>query len=233
MPVSRRTLLSVGGLVAAGAAAGIWRATGGKAPSGLPSAALTTPAHAATALATDDPRMAERSIGSPTAPVAVTEWFSLTCPHCARFHRDSLPTIRKELVDSGKARIIFRDFPLDQVALTAAMVARSLPPDRYEPFVSALFSTQDRWAFARGVNSTEELAKMAALAGMSREQFDAAISDQALRDAILKGQDEADKTYHVDSTPSFIFNGPAAKNQKQAGELSPADFAKMVAAAAG
>jgi protein-disulfide isomerase len=232
MPVSRRNLLAVGVLVAAGAGAGLWRAAGGGATGGLPSASLITAAHAAP-LAANDPRMAERAIGSATAPVTVTEWFSLTCPHCAAFHRDSLPTIRKQLVDTGKLRLVFRDFPLDQVALTAAMVARSLPPERYEPFVAALFSTQDRWAFARGVNSTEELAKMAALAGMSREAFNAAIADQDLRTAILQAQDVADKTYHVDSTPSFIFNGPNAKDRREAGGRSPEDFARLVAEAAG
>ena len=61
---------------------------------------------------------------------------------------------------------MFRDFPLDQVALTASMVAHYLPPDRYEPFIMALFASQDRWAFARGINTTDELWKMAALAGM-------------------------------------------------------------------
>ena len=81
--------------------------------------------------------------------------------------------MKKNLIDTGKVRYIFRDFPLDQVALTAAMVARALPPERYEPFILALFASQDRWAFARGVNSTEELAKMAALAGMPRDVFDA------------------------------------------------------------
>ncbi|MCW3476998.1 DsbA family protein [Limobrevibacterium gyesilva] len=231
MPVSRRTLLSVGGLVVAGGAVGIWRATGGSRVE-LPSAAL--PANAASPpLAGDDPRMAERSIGRADAPVTVTEWFSLTCPHCAAFHRESLPKIRTELVDTGKVRLVFRDFPLDQVALTAAMVAHSLPPERYEPFVAALLATQDRWAFARGVNSTEELAKMAALAGMSREAFNAAIADQGLRMAILMAQDEASKVYHVDSTPTFIFNGPKAKDRREAGARSFEDFAKLVADAAG
>ena len=120
------------------------------------------------ALAADaDPRMAERSIGSATAPVTVTEWFSLTCPHCAAFHRDALPRIRTEVIATGKARMIYRDFPLDQAALTAAMVARALPGERYEAFVGALFATQDRWAFNRLANPTEELAKMAALEGLS------------------------------------------------------------------
>jgi protein-disulfide isomerase len=180
-----------------------------------------------------DPRLSERSIGRPDAPVTVMEFFSLTCPHCARFSRDVLPHIQKELIVPGKVRMVFHDYPLDQLALTAAMVARALPPERYEPFAAALFASQDRWAFARDVNSTEELAKMAALAGMSRQTFDATIKDDALRNAILQAQASDTNTYHIDSTPTFIFNGPKAKDSRHAGEMSFDEFARMVSEAAG
>jgi protein-disulfide isomerase len=195
-----------------------------------PAPAPTTPAPAATG---GDQRLTERSIGKSDAPVSAVEWFSLTCPHCARFSQETMPQVQSQLIDTGKLRLIFGDFPLDQVALTASMVARSLPPDRYWPFCEALLASQDRWAFARNVNSTDELAKMAALAGMSRESFDKTIADTQLRDWILKRQDEASKIYNVDSTPTFIFNGPAEKNHREAGEQSYDAFAKMVAAAAG
>jgi protein-disulfide isomerase len=180
------------------------------------------------ARADDDPRMAPRFVGSPDAPVTVVEWFSLTCPHCARFARDTLPQIHKELIEPGKLRYGYGDFPLDQVALTAAMIARSLPPARYEPFILALLASQDRWAFARGVNNTEEVFKMAALAGMSRATFDATIADTKLRDAILAAQDAAQKTVHVDSTPTFIFDGPTLKGKKASGEMSFDAFAQVV-----
>jgi protein-disulfide isomerase len=165
--------------------------------------------------------------------VTVTEYFSLTCPHCARFARDTLPQIVSQLVDTGKLRYVFVDYPLDQVALMAAQVAHALPPARYAPFADALLASQDRWAFAQNVNSTDELAKMAALAGLSRAQFDAAIADTGLRDAILARQDADTKTYQIDSTPTFIFNGPKAHNRKQAGEMSYDEFAKIVAEAGG
>ncbi len=182
----------------------------------------------ATRAAYADTPMAERSIGDAGAKVVATEWFSLTCPHCAAFARQALPQIREELVKTGKVRIVFGDFPLDQVALTAAMVARSLPIERYVPFIEALLASQDRWAFARGVNTTEELAKMAALAGMPRASFNTAIANTELRAAILAGQDEAEKVYKVDSTPTFIFNGPSAKNRKESGGQSPEAFARIV-----
>jgi protein-disulfide isomerase len=169
----------------------------------------------------------ERSIGKPDAKATVQEYFSLTCTHCAHFSQTTMPEVKAKLIDTGKVRYVFRDFPLDQVALTAAMVARALPPERYEPFVSALFASQDRWAFARGVNSTDELWKMAALAGMGRQTFDAAINDTALKTFILKEQDEGQKKWKVDSTPTFIING-----KRETGALDYAAFEKLVSASA-
>jgi len=200
MPINRRGLLSV---VVAGMA--------------VPAVLRPRPARAA------DPHEAERSDGKPDAKVTVQEFFSLTCTHCAAFARETYPQIKSELVDTGKARWVFRDFPLDQVALTAAMVARYLPPERYEPFVMALFANQDRWAFARGVNTTDELWKTAALAGMTRPTFDQAIADDSLRSWILQGQADDQKQWNIDSTPSFVING-----QKYAGEMSFDAFRKLV-----
>ena len=154
-----------------------------------------------------DPRMAERSLGSADAKTVVQEWFSLTCTHCAEFQKTTFPTVKKDLIDAGQVRYVWHDYPLDQVALTAAMVARALPPERYEPFITTLLLTQDRWAFTRGVNSTEELAKLAALAGMPRQTFDAAIGDADLKKAILSLQDEAEQKLGINSTPSFVING--------------------------
>jgi protein-disulfide isomerase len=169
------------------------------------------------------PEKSERSIGKPDARVTVDEFFSLTCTHCAAFAHETMPQLKTQLIDPGKVRWVFRDFPLDQVALTAAMVARHLPPDRYEPFINALFASQDRWAFARGVNSTEEIWKTAALAGMSRSTFDRAVGDDALRNWILQEQDAAQKRWNIDATPSFVING-----QKYSGEMSFDAFKKLI-----
>jgi predicted DsbA family dithiol-disulfide isomerase len=83
------------------------------------------------------------------------------------------------------------------------------------------------------VNSTEELAKMAALAGMPRQAFNRAIADTALKNWILERQEFAQKTYGIDSTPSFVFNGPGAKNHRESGALGYDSFVRAVAAAAG
>ena len=204
MPLSRRSTLTV-------------LATALAAPA-LPRRALAQPA---------DPRMGERSVGSPDAKVTVQEWFSLTCTHCAEFQRVTFPQVKQTLIDPGQVHYVWRDYPLDQVALMAAMVARSLPPERYEPFITTLLTTQDRWAFARGVNSTEEVAKLAALAGMPRQTFDAAIADEGLKKAILAAQDDADKKLGINSTPSFVVNGKVT-----AGAIQYPAFKQLVDSAA-
>lgn len=203
MLVTRRTLLAV---VAAGTTAGT----------------LAAPRQGFA----QDATRADRAIGSADAKTVVGEYFSLTCTHCAAFAKETMPKIKAELIDTGKLRWVFHDFPLDQVALTASMVARHLPVDRYEPFINALFASQDRWAFARGINPNEELFKMAALAGMSRASFDAAVGDSGLRSWILQQQQADQDKWKVDSTPSFVVNG-----QKYAGEMSFEAFRKLLPAA--
>ncbi len=207
MPISRRTVLS---LAALSAVPGLARAQGqpAEAPSAVQTAAWESP----------------RGLGSADAKTEVQEFFSLTCTHCAAFAQTTFPTVEKDLIATGKVRWVFRDFPLDRVALQAAMVARALPPERYTPFVLALLSSQDRWAFAQGVDPRDEIWKMAALAGMSRAMFDAAWNDAELRDWILAQQSEAEKKYGIDATPSFLVNG-----KKASGEMDYQQFAKLVA----
>jgi protein-disulfide isomerase len=152
-----------------------------------------------------DPRMGERALGSASAPMTVTEFFSLTCSHCGAFHRDTWPRVKAELVETGKIRMVWRDFPLDQVALKAAAVARAFPADRYEAFISALFATQDRWAYARGVDHKAEIGKIAALAGMSAAAFEAAWADDDLARAILVARQQAEQEFRIQATPTFVF----------------------------
>ena len=171
-----------------------------------------------------DPR-SERFIGRPDAKVTVGEYFSLTCTHCAAFAQGTFPEVKTNLIDTGAVRWVFHDYPLDQVALTGAMVARYLPVDRYEPFVNALLASQNRWAFGRDNDPTEELWKIAGLAGMSRATFDKAVGDTALRNWIVQQQKADTDEWKIDSTPSFVIN-----NQKYAGEMSYDAFRKLIPA---
>jgi protein-disulfide isomerase len=152
-----------------------------------------------------DPRLEERAMGRADAPMTVLEFFSLTCSHCGAFHRDTWPRVKAELVETGKVRMVWRDFPLDQVALRAHAVARAFPADRYEPFLTALFTTQDRWAYARGVDHKAEIGRIAALAGMSPAAFEAAWADDDLARAILAQRQQAEQEFRIQATPTFVF----------------------------
>ena len=171
----------------------------------------------------DDLTTAERSIGKADAKTTVIEFFSLTCSHCAAFAAGTMPKVKSDLIDTGRVRWVFHDYPLDKIALLAAQIARYLPVDRYEPFVDALFATQDRWAFARDANHAEELWKTAGLAGMSRTTFDKAVADDELKNWILKQQQADQDKWKIDSTPSFVINGT-----KYEGEMTFDAFRKLL-----
>ena len=215
----RRLLLagSAAVVLAGGFAAWRWMA----APTAPVATAPTTPPAPAPAAPSAQPRpttaggLDERSLGRADAPVTAIEYFSLTCSHCGAFHRDTWPRVKRELVETGRVRMVFRDFPLDEISLRAHAVARSFPADRYEPFVSALFATQDRWAYARGVDHKAEIGKIAALAGMSADTFNAAWADDALARAILEARQKGEAEHQVSATPTFIIGA-----QKLPGAIS-------------
>jgi len=147
--------------------------------------------------------LAERAIGSAEAAVTVQEFFSFTCVHCATFHLETFPRVKAELIETGRVRVILRDFPLDQAALAAAAVARAMSPERYEPFLSTLFRTQAQWARRSFV---DDLARIAALAGMPRATYDAALASVELQRGILEQRLAAEQRFRIEATPSFVFN---------------------------
>jgi protein-disulfide isomerase len=146
----------------------------------------------------------DRVLGKPDAPVTIVEYASFTCPHCAAFHAETLPALKKEYIDTGKAKLVFRDFPFDEAALRASMLARCMPPERYFPMVDTLFKSQNSWA--REKDFTAALGRIGKLAGMSEADFKACMSDEALLNGIVKGRLDGEKQYDVQSTPSFIIN---------------------------
>ena len=147
----------------------------------------------------------DRILGKADAPITIVEYASLTCPHCAAFARDTLPKIKAEWIDPGKAKLVFRDFPLDGSAVKAAVLARCAPPDKFYGFIDVLFSSQESWA--RNPDPTPGLARIAKLGGMSEEQFNACMADSALQDKVLASRLTAEKEYKVESTPTFFING--------------------------
>jgi protein-disulfide isomerase len=166
----------------------------------------------------------DRILGNPDAPITILEYSSLTCPHCARFHMNTLPDVKKNWIDTGKARLVYRNFPLDGLALRAAAVASCVQGDAYFGFLDALFRGQSRWARAK--DPTAALAQVARLAGIDQKTFDACIADQAEMDHILRQKVDGQQAYKIRSTPTFVING-----DKVEGALGPEQFGKLLAKA--
>ena len=161
---------------------------------------LLADAQTVLALSKDD-----RILGNPDAPITIVEYASLTCPHCAHFTNEVLPELKKRWVDTGKAKLILRDYPLDEPALRAAMIARCAPPDRYYAFVDTFFGSQEKWVTARDYR--DALARLVKLGGMSREEFDNCLKNTTLENKIVEGRLIASKELDVNSTPTFFING--------------------------
>src|SRR5690606_33732109 len=146
-----------------------------------------------------------RILGKEDAPVTIVEYASLTCPHCASFHANVLPTIKKDYVETGKVRFVFRDFPLDGLAVRAAMVAHCAGPERYYPFLDVLFASQAKWA--RSQKRLEMLGQIATLGGMSQQAFDQCMANKSVEEAVIKSRFEAERLFEISSTPTIIVNG--------------------------
>jgi protein-disulfide isomerase len=150
-------------------------------------------------------------MGENAALVTIVEYASVTCPHCATFHSEVLPTIIEKYVDAGKAKFVFREFPTPPAMLSVAgsLVARCAAekggPDAYFAVIGALMKTQDVWI--QGADPKLELQKVAGQAGMDGAGFEACIKRQDLLDRINAGVAEADSKYNVNSTPTFFING--------------------------
>jgi protein-disulfide isomerase len=147
----------------------------------------------------------DRVLGKPDAPITIVEYASLTCPHCAHFDQEVLPKIQKNWIDTGKAKLVLRDFPLDESALLAATVARCEPADKFYGFVDTLFKSQDEWA--TGKDPRPALQRMAQLAGMNKKEFTTCIDDKAGQDKVVQSRFVAANQLGVDATPTFFING--------------------------
>jgi protein-disulfide isomerase len=145
-------------------------------------------------------------IGSADAPNTIIEYASMTCSHCAHFHNDVFPKLKEKYIDTGKARFILREFPLDGLAVAAFMLARCAGDDRYYPMVGGLFETQETWAVP-GEDGKQKLLLIAKQAGFSQEKFDQCLADKGLFDKIVEVRQRAHEKFGVDSTPSFFVNG--------------------------
>ena len=152
----------------------------------------------------------ENVMGAKDAPVTIIEYSSMTCPHCATFHNDTLPILKAKYIDTGKVRFIIREFPLDNLAAAAFMLARCADKDKYFPFVDALYASQAKWAFTDG-DPRPKLFDMAKQVGFNKEKFESCLTDQKLLDGINEIAKRGSEKFGVNSTPTFFVNGKILK----------------------
>ena len=213
--LSRRTLLLSLSVAALGAGIGL-------RPTSTLAQKKTSPAEVPMEELMKPGALPELAIGPADAKVVVVEFASMTCGHCANFHKNVWPEFQKKYIDTSKVRFIFREFPLDNLAAAASMLARCAGGDKSFPLIEALFEKQEDWAFAKG-NPVPKLFELAKQAGFTQESFDKCLTDQKLLDNITNARTRASEVYGIRSTPTFFING-----KRLTGTPSIAAFDKMI-----
>jgi protein-disulfide isomerase len=163
----------------------------------------------------------DMSLGKADAPNVIVEYASMTCPHCAQFDKVVFPELKAKYIDTGKVRLIFREFPLDGLAARASMIARCAGPDRYFAMIDVMFQTQPNWV-VEGPEALDHLLQLARQAGFSKEKFDACLAEKDLFKKIVDERQRANDVFRVDSTPTFFVNG-----KRMSGEHQLKDFEAM------
>ena len=163
-----------------------------------------------------------RALGAEDAPVTIIDYSSLTCPHCAKFHNETLPALKKKYIETGKVRLVYRNFPLDNVAHKAAMLVSCAPEGKYFQLLDILFARQRNWATSE--NPRAALANLGKMTGIDEKRFDACMNDTDLGSLILEERLYGEKTYEIQSTPTFIIHG-----ENHVGVLPIEDFDAILA----
>jgi protein-disulfide isomerase len=159
--------------------------------------------------------------GKADAPVTIIEYASMTCPHCATFSKTTFPQLKTKYIDTGKVRFIFREFPLDELAVAASMMARCAGKDdsgKALALIDVLFASQDKWAASR-TNPVPILQQIGKQAGMTEKAFDECLKDQTLYNNIMAMRERGSKEYKVESTPTLFVNGKMQKGGTTIEEL--------------
>jgi protein-disulfide isomerase len=217
--ITRRTFNAALTLTGVAAAIGI-------TPFRLIDSALAQSQAAATAADVAKPvSLPDMALGPKDAAVTITEFASMTCPHCAAFTENVFPKIKAAYIDTGKIRFVFREFPLDIKAAAGSMLSRCIAKDdsgKYFAAIDMLFRQQGDWVMK---NTTETLMRIGKQAGLSQQDVETCLKDQALLDKIVADQKYAADVLKVDSTPTFFINGEKVK-----GETSFEEFDKRIKA---
>ena len=182
----------------------------------LAPAALAQAAAPSTAELLETGALEDMVLGKADALVTVIEYASMTCGHCAAFHANTYPEFKKRYVDTGKARYILREFPLDPLAAGAFMLARCAGKDRYFPLVETLFQQQRQWTVQKPL---EPLFAIVRQAGFTQQTFDACLRDQKMLDGIEWVRRRGQEKFGVNSTPTFFINGKVVRGIMTVDEL--------------
>ena len=158
-------------------------------------------------------------IGNEDAKITIIEYASLSCSHCADFHVNTLETLKKEYIDTGKVKMVFRDYPFNYPALLGSMVLRCIPENYRYDYMNALFKLQPDWVNKKNKKTIQELYKIMQSGGMTKEEYDACIYNTDLENEILEGVMEAQNQFNIKSTPSFIINGNLIEGNKSIKEF--------------
>ncbi len=150
----------------------------------------------------DPPAFGEMTMGPDTAKVTVIEYASATCPHCAAFYNETFGALKKEYIDTGKIKFVFREFPHQDAALAAFMLARCAPKEKYFPLIDVFFATQPEWT----QNPLAGLNKIAQQAGFTQADFEACMKNEAVAKDILAVRSKAEG-FGVTGIPTFFVNG--------------------------
>ena len=200
LPISRRAMMIASGALAASAAF----------PASFALAQRKAAADADVSELMKAGDLPDLAIGAADAKVTVVEYASMTCGHCANFHKKVFPALKTKYVDSGKVRFILREFPLDDLAAAASMLSRCAGSradvSKSYDLTSILFEKQEDWAFQKG-NPVPKLFEIAKQAGFTQESFDKCLTDQKLLEQITAQRERGSKTFGVSSTPTFFING--------------------------
>lgn len=150
----------------------------------------------------DAPAYGEMALGPDTAKVTIIEYASATCPHCAAFYNETFITLKKEYIDTGKIRFVLREFPHQDAALAAFMLARCAPKEKYFPLIDVFFTTQPEWT----QDPLAGLSKIAQQAGFTKEAFDTCMKNETIAKQILDVRTKAEG-FGVTGIPTFFVNG--------------------------
>ncbi|MEP1931727.1 MAG: thioredoxin domain-containing protein [Roseibium sp.] len=165
--------------------------------------------------------LGDKIIGDENAPVTIVEYASMTCGHCANFHSRTWPDLKKDYIETGKVRFIFREFPLDPVAAAAFMLARCAPQDKYFEIIDVMFEEQRSWAFTD--NPYQSLLDFSKQIGFTQESFEECLTNQGLLDAVNAVRERGSNEFGVTSTPTFFING-----EKHPGALRIEEMGKII-----